>query len=378
MVNENIMQIENHDRTRDWSIGMGHFHRVLSSLTEITSKHADGGPSGGSDTEECDRDDQFEPSPKSDKSKKRKKSSKKSKKEKKDGSKRSKKSTKKDSKSKEEGSPLPDDVKKKATHLGRFKKRETAKMVKGYSSNDLAAILGEDPFQKQDLEHVTSGLNSSSPSRLENNEKILLNEEGKVSEEDPESINAEPTWWDDYFVKGPRAGSERLKRAVRHKGFSEKDQENLYTSAHDDATQGKSGLGRSSMPKKVAGTRWSGKKTKFDEEDGDHGEGQESDDGPVMDDYIDEDKKGIQIILPTRNKETSTSTQSWISAATQILQQEGKSMKLKSLVKAILKGMGNCGIPKDEAKKKILEALESETQYFRVRGKVVSLNKTSP
>ena len=34
------------------------------------------------------------------------------------------------------------DARKQATHVGRFKKVATGKCVKGYSSNDLAAILG--------------------------------------------------------------------------------------------------------------------------------------------------------------------------------------------------------------------------------------------
>ena len=36
----------------------------------------------------------------------------------------------------------PQRAKRVATHLGRFKRREAAKMVRGYSSKDLEAILG--------------------------------------------------------------------------------------------------------------------------------------------------------------------------------------------------------------------------------------------
>ncbi|GBG82646.1 hypothetical protein CBR_g35011 [Chara braunii] len=62
--------------------------------------------------------------------------------------------------------------------------------------------------------------------------------------------------------------------------FQEEDQERLYKTVQDNATTGKMGLGRSSMPKKVAGARWTGKKMQFcsdDEEDDDDNEGMDSD-----------------------------------------------------------------------------------------------------
>eukprot|EP00889_Picochlorum_renovo_P008518 jgi/Picre1/35548/NNA_003009.t1 len=117
----------------DWSNNMSEFHRVLSSLSEITSKHA----GSSSSSSEEDDDDTVVASPK--KSKSAEGEARKSKK-KKDGKKKKKAGKKKDSKKEE---------KKKASHIGRFKRREHAKMVKGYSSSDLAAILGEDPFSKQ-------------------------------------------------------------------------------------------------------------------------------------------------------------------------------------------------------------------------------------
>ena len=50
--------VESHNRTSNWSNGMSEFHRVLSSLSEITSKHAN-----GSESEEEDGGDEVEERP---------------------------------------------------------------------------------------------------------------------------------------------------------------------------------------------------------------------------------------------------------------------------------------------------------------------------
>ena len=47
--NYGVGAMETHNRTSNWSNGMNEFHRVLSSLSEITSKHANG--SGSSSDE---------------------------------------------------------------------------------------------------------------------------------------------------------------------------------------------------------------------------------------------------------------------------------------------------------------------------------------
>lgn len=46
----------------------------------------------------------------------------------------------------------------------------------------------------------------------------------------------------------------------------------LYGKVKGAATQGRTGLGRSSLPRKVAGVRWAGKRTKLDS-DSEEGDG---------------------------------------------------------------------------------------------------------
>eukprot|EP00775_Hariotina_reticulata_P012820 gene12820-12947_t len=87
------------------------------------------------------------------------------------------------------------------------------------------------------------------------------------------------SWWRSVFVKsggtGAGSGSSRPGKAIINiSGFLEADQTNLYMQAsnqkllfsngvHEGATKNKQGLGRSGMPKKVAGARWMGKKTRL-------------------------------------------------------------------------------------------------------------------
>lgn len=83
------------------------FHRVLSSLSEVTSVHASQGSaseSGSSSSEEESEAEEVAPPP----------------------------------------APAP----KAVTHRGRFKRRESAKDVRAYGGEDLTAILGgvQDPF----------------------------------------------------------------------------------------------------------------------------------------------------------------------------------------------------------------------------------------
>ncbi|KXZ53675.1 hypothetical protein GPECTOR_6g592 [Gonium pectorale] len=92
-------------------------------------------------------------------------------------------------------------------------------------------------------------------------------------------------WWAGMFVRAGRMGSIRQelkgghhtgKAKINVSGFREQDQENLYEQAQHGAAHGRQGLGRGDMPKKVAGARWCGTKTKLgdeDEEDEDAGSG---------------------------------------------------------------------------------------------------------
>ncbi|EFJ47248.1 hypothetical protein VOLCADRAFT_105212 [Volvox carteri f. nagariensis] len=99
-------------------------------------------------------------------------------------------------------------------------------------------------------------------------------------------------WWAGMFVRAGRMGSIKQelragrdangKARINITGFKEQDQENLYEQAQHGAAHGRQGLGRSEMPKKVAGARWCGTKTKLDEDDEDEQQDDDADrDGDV-------------------------------------------------------------------------------------------------
>lgn len=58
--------------------------------------------------------------------------------------------------------------------------------------------------------------------------------------------------------------SSRDKASQHRVTFNEQDQAKLYNQAQAGKSQGRIGLGVSSLPKKVAGARWQGKKTCLD------------------------------------------------------------------------------------------------------------------
>jgi hypothetical protein len=54
-----------------------------------------------------------------------------------------------------------------------------------------------------------------------------------------------------------------VQKHANQAGFSEQDQTDLYNQAHAGKSQGRVGLGQSSLPKKVCGTRWQGTKKRL-------------------------------------------------------------------------------------------------------------------
>jgi len=358
--------VEAADRARDWSLGMAEYHRVLSTLSEITSKHAD-----SDDDEDSSEEDEAE-------LKKSKKKEKRKRKEQDDdaGNKKKKRNKSKD-KNKKTRSPSSNDdavddgtitnnkrAVKTATHLGRFKKRESAKMVQNYSTHDLAAILGQpsDPFaafaslqygnttRKENLSGTTTseeddeGDDNTSIDNEDSNSKAIRNnkkdkkricieisipedqqripnkyanniEKEEEEEENNENENAKVSWWKGYFTRSTaRLGAgtnndDKQERSVDIKthGFSEHDQANLFNMAHQGKTQGKVGLGRSSMAKKVGGVRWAGTRMTIDSDD----------------DVKEEEKNG--------SEEGSVK---WKSVAREIMElSRKKKMKFRKLVK---------------------------------------------
>ena len=353
--NWGVGAVESHDRARDWSNGMSEFHRVLSTLSEITSKHA--GSSEASDTDDVSEEESKNQKKKKKKRVKKEKKNKKDKKRSKEcgdnegNKKRKKGGSNQEADELEEVKRVENPVVKKATHIGRFKKRETSKMVKGYSTSDLAAILGEDPFAKQQIEEIKA------PIEQECSEMSVSDAEDP-SEMVPPSTNS---WWSNYFVLGPRAGSKGEKRRVAKKsiGFSEKDQENLYSSAHDNATTGRVGLGRSSMPKKVAGVRWAGTKTRLDSDDDDDDDDDNSNDSNQSEQEEEEDV-AITIVMPT-TKLTSQDGRMDAVIKAALSKEKNNCMKLKSLVKHVVKVIGgSC------EKTHVSGFIESNTKVFKM------------
>jgi len=377
--NYGVGAMETHNRTSNWSNGMNEFHRVLSSLSEITSKHANG--SGSSCDEGDDGDEEAEaPALRTGKSKRKdgkqkKRDAKESKTEKK--RKRGDKARKDGNDGREDASDAagaaPKGEKKRATHIGRVKRRESSKMVKGYSSSDLAAILGEDPFAKQAaslaaVENAAVGAESSSdgdddddvvvpdgtagtataacatPSK--NREKAAV---VAVSAVDVDS------WWSGYFMVGPRAGSRSEKLAIKAKkkvGFSEADQEANDAWAHSHATQGKVGLGRSSMKKTIGGAKWEGKKTKLgSDSEGEDEDAVEKEQGE--DDDAEEDN-GIQVVMPKKRPGgVSDAIAERVSAL--LGKEKRRELKVKALAKAV-------EVPKEE----LLDRLKALPGKFKL------------
>ena len=340
--------VESHNRTSNWSNGMNEFHRVLSSLSEITSKHANGsssedddGADGDQEVEEADRVKKGEQRPIAEEKKQKKDKKEKRKKDKEKDKKRKRKdeSNVKGAGVEEKGE------KKKATHIGRFKRRETSKMVKGYSSSDLAAILGEDPFAKQaailpTVENTVERAESSSDDDADVPDvaPVESTENSKKVKSKSKSVQLD-AWWAGYFVLGPRAGSRGEKVAIKKRqkkvGFSEADQEALDAWAHSHATQGKVGLGRSSMRKTIGGAKWEGTKTKLGSDSDEDDELPGLVDGGDLEDEEEEDVHGIQVVLPKKNSAVPPADDTVQRVRELLGKEKKKELKVKALAKAM-------------------------------------------
>lgn len=140
------LQIEAAEHAQNWTNGMLDFHRVLSNLSEVVSEHAkrrsgssSSSSSSGSDSGSEEEEEEEQQKPQKQQGKKRKAA----------GGSGGGSSSAGEATAAATAPPAaaaPPKRVKAATHIGRFKKREAAKMVKGYSEHDLAAILGGDPF----------------------------------------------------------------------------------------------------------------------------------------------------------------------------------------------------------------------------------------
>lgn len=258
------------------------FHRVLSNLSEVVSEHAkrrsgsSGSSSSGSEASDASAggsgSDASSSSSSEDEAEQRQQQQK--------GKKR---------KAAAAAEPEPEAAAPKrvkaATHSGRYKKREAAKMVKAYSDHDLAAILGGDPFaaaaaavpevRAQQRAASSSGYDSDSePSASEGEADGGNAASGKAAGKGPAKQQPEaqqqqqqperppmivvrrpmpaacrppqpatpkesrqPGWWQVCFHRAAGPGSVGGAAAggganITIHGFSEQDQTNLYNLAH--------------------------------------------------------------------------------------------------------------------------------------------------
>ncbi|EFN54351.1 hypothetical protein CHLNCDRAFT_135612 [Chlorella variabilis] len=358
--NWGVGAVEAAEHAQTWTNGMLDFHRVLSNLSEVVSEHARRRADGSSSDEDSDASG-GEQAPEQQAAEKPRQP----RRQRKEGGGKKRRRAAPSSGSGSGGSEgegagvaAPKRV-KAATHLGRFKKREAAKMVKGYSQHDLAAILGEDPFasfaaavpevraqQVQQAQAGSSGYDTDESSGGDSDagggsqaaaataaaavaqaakpEMIVVRRPmaasgggGRPAAPPPAPPDSgQPEWWQVCFHRaaGPRAGvgaSAAAPAAITIHGFSEQDQTNLYNMAHDKATKGRVGLGRGGMPKKVAGARWEGQKTRIadssdeeeEEEEAEEGgqeQGRQAGPAPVGVEL--EREEGMVIILPASKR----------------------------------------------------------------------------
>uniref|UniRef100_A0A6M2EHX2 G-patch domain-containing protein n=1 Tax=Populus davidiana TaxID=266767 RepID=A0A6M2EHX2_9ROSI len=158
----------------------------------------------------------------------------------------------------------------KATRArGRYHKRERGKLVNAYSSKDLSGILVK---KSEELPQTDPNPDNELESESALESQIWYLGGSKVE-------YLPPDWWGFKlgFVSGGLLGAKPAKKkstrtADTHNRneramFFEEDQENLYKLVQDKATSGKQGLGIKDRPKKIAGVRFQGKKTTFDNSD---------------------------------------------------------------------------------------------------------------
>ncbi|KAL4186831.1 hypothetical protein AMTRI_Chr09g15910 [Amborella trichopoda] len=255
--------------------------------------------------------------------------------------------------------PSKEDTTFKSTRpQGRYKKRERAKLVNSYSAKDLQEILG-------------NKLDAITPSNVNEVEDPTAAVEFHVSDHEAES-NLTSDWWGHKygFISGGFLGAQNVKRkatsARGSKGlaaeagdgrvtFAEEDQEKLYKLVQDKATTGKQGLGIKGRSKKIAGHRWGGKKTTFDD----------SEDNETSDDGGSSKRKYSMLDSHVENEEPKPEAKKLCKSKIAVEEEKIRDPKpkLKKLCKKLLLQIpGNCLRLKQL--KKLLEAESTSIVSF--------------
>lgn len=255
---------------------------------------------------------------------------------------------------------------------GRYKKRERGKLVHGYSSQDLEGILVKRavspiPHMGMDVANLEEVVANS----MENVESQIPESEGKA---DQHYQVVSPEWWGFKrgFVSGGFLGAEARRRKAMERtqngdqrtAFHEEDQENLYKLVQNKATTGKQGLGIKDQTKKIAGCYFQGKKTSFNDSDGE--ESTESRSSAK--------RKRDQLSEVANNCNSNLKLKKLCRKL--IKQAPGESLKLKQL-KVLIDEQSSDVFSNFSSKKEALAFLKRKLQgsdKFIVEGKRVSLS----
>ncbi|CAN6864925.1 unnamed protein product [Brassica oleracea] len=295
--------------------------------------------------------------------------------------------------------PAVSKVAKVTRPLGRlYKRREKGKLVNSYSSKDLEGILVK---RTEDPSPAVCDIADTMEIEIISEDQHASVKEQKI--EEPSS-----DWWGfkSGFVSGgllgAKSGKKKSSKSNERKMFCEDDQENLYNMVQDKATAGKQGLGIKDRPKKIAGVRYQGKKTSFDNSDDDDDDDDEEEEEESEED--DDKDSVIENSLPAKRKreESEEEEDNKDSVIENSLPAKRKrdeiiepKIKLKNLCKQILKKVaGSSGSMKlkqlksmiDEQAPSILSEFSSRkdaiaylklklerSEKFIVEGKKISL-----
>ncbi|KAJ4877256.1 D111/G-patch domain-containing protein [Raphanus sativus] len=222
---------------------------------------------------------------------------------------------------------------------GRYKRREKAKLVNSYSSKDLEGIL-----VKRTEEPSPAVCDIADTMEIE-----IISEDQHASVKEQKIEEPSDDWWGfkSGFVSGgllgAKSGKKKSSKSKERKMFCEDDQENLYNMVQDKATAGKQGLGIKDRPKKIAGVRYQGKKTSFDNSDDDDDnddeeEEEESDEDDAKDSVI---ENSVQAKRKREESEEEDDKDSVIENSPPAKRKRDEivepKIKLKNLCKQILK-----------------------------------------
>lgn len=243
---------------------------------------------------------------------------------------------------------------------GRYTKRERGKLVQSYSSKDLEGILVQRTVpSKTDTDDAVDV--------METTDVVIPGSEVKFVDYQVVS----PEWWGfNYgFVSGGFLGAEARKKKPQNDNqrttFHEDDQENLYKLVQDKATSGKQGLGIKDRTKKIAGCYFQGRKTCFNDSDGEDSSDSRSSMKRKHDESSDMEKnENSKVKLKKLCKQL-------------LRQAPGESLKLKQL--KFLIGEHSSDIFSNYSSKKealafLKRKLEGSDKFF-VEGKKVSLRR---